>query len=398
VESVKSDAFNPRVVAAMIAAGIAAFAAFIFLFAYADDFRSGHDGRAHAFSVSAVGYKGLVRLVELQHGTARMVRAARDMPEDALLVVTAEERSRPQAIAEIAAAHSEAPTLIVLPKYLAVRKVDHPGWVQGLTVISEDELAALVKPFGTFEIARARVRGTGPTRGRSLLDGYEGVSPPTIQSISGPELRPLLLGPAGRILLAQIGDKPLYILAEPDLLNNRGLKNPAAARAALELLDRLSPEDAEEIAFDLSLNGFGRKPGLIRLAFEPPFLALTLAIFVAALLAGLHGAFRFGPAEGEIRAVAFGKAALVENSAGLFRLARREHRAGETYAELIREAAAHESGAGLQGEALDHYLDRLSPPDRPFSALAARLRDAGDPNALLAAARDLFSWKKDLIK
>jgi hypothetical protein len=396
----KGDAFNPRVVAGMVAAGIAAFAAFIFLFAYADDFRSGLDGRAHAYSSSAIGYKGLVRLIELQHGSAKMIRAIPNTPEEDLLVVTVEDRSDPKAIAALVAPRGEVPTLLGLPKYFTIRRADHPGWVEGLGVLPEDLLAAQLKPLGAFEIARARVRGDGITSGRGLLDGYQGVSPPTIQSISGSGLRPLLVGPAGRVLLAQIGDKPTYILAEPDLLNNRGLKNPAAARAALALLDRLAPDGADRVGFDLTLNGFGRKPGLMKLAFEPPFLALTLAIFVAALLAGLHGAFRFGPAEGEARAVAFGKAALVENSAGLLRLARREHRAGEAYAELIREAAAHESGAGagLQGEALDLYLDRLSPPDRLFSALVARLRDVGDRNALAAAARDLFSWKKDLIK
>jgi hypothetical protein len=198
-------------------------------------------------------------------------------------------------------------------------------------------------------------------------------------------------------LLVQLAQGPIYILAEPDLLNNKGLRDPAAARAALALLDGLNSTGAQGVAFDLTLNGFGRKPGLLKLAFEPPFLALTLAIFVAALLAGLHGAFRFGPAEADARAVALGKAALVENSAGLYRIARREHRTGTAYAELIREAAAHEAGAGLQGEALDAYLDRVS-PTTPFSALAARANHASDRHALVAAARALFSWKKDLIK
>jgi hypothetical protein len=118
------------------------------------------------------------------------------------------------------------------------------------------------------------------------------------------------------------------------------------------------------------------------------------------LLAGLHGAFRFGPASSEGRAVALGKAALVENSAGLFRLARREAAVGPAYADLIRESAAHASGVGpsLHGEALDLYLDRVSPPEATFSLLAGRAAAARNRFDLLAAARALFSWKKDLIK
>ena len=60
------SAFNPRVVVAVVAAGILAFAAFLGLFAYADDFRSGRDGRGHPLSVSAIGFGGIVKLIELQ--------------------------------------------------------------------------------------------------------------------------------------------------------------------------------------------------------------------------------------------------------------------------------------------------------------------------------------------
>jgi hypothetical protein len=248
----KSEAFNPRVVAAMVAAGIAAFGAFIFLFAYADDFRSGRDGRAHALSTSAVGYKGLVRLIELQKGSPHMVRRAADTMTEELLVVAVEDRSDAKALSALVAPRAEAPTLIVLPKYFTRPRAEHPGWVEGLGVLPADYVAGLLKPFGSFEIARARVRGAGITRGLGLLDGYQGVSPPTLQSISGEGLRPMLLGPAGRVLLAQLGDKPAYVLAEPDLLNNRGLKDPAAARAALALLDRLKPEQAESVDFDIT--------------------------------------------------------------------------------------------------------------------------------------------------
>jgi hypothetical protein len=139
----------------------------------------------------------------------------------------------------------------------------------------------------------------------------------------------------------------------------------------------------------------------LKLAFEPPFLPLTLALLLAAILAGLHGAFRFGPETEPGRAIAFGKAALVENSASLFRIARREHRAAPAYADLIRERAARETGAdsALHGPELDSYLDRLSAPDGPrFSTLAAQASEARTRSDLLETARALTQWKKDLIQ
>jgi hypothetical protein len=127
---------------------------------------------------------------------------------------------------------------------------------------------------------------------------------------------------------------------------------------------------------------------------------LTLALFIAALLAGLHGAFRFGPVRREERTIALGKAALVENSAGLIRMAGREANLGTAYADVVRTEAARASSAPsfLQGEALDDYLDRLGRDGPKFSALAAQLDSAQGRHSLMTAARALFQWKKDIMK
>jgi hypothetical protein len=140
---------------------------------------------------------------------------------------------------------------------------------------------------------------------------------------------------------------------------------------------------------------------VLRLAFEPPFLAMTLALVAAALLAGLHGAFRFGPTLVEARSIALGKTALVENSAGLIRLAEREARLGAAYADVVRQETARTTGApaALPDSDLDAYLNRLGKPDRPaFSELAARLAGARDRHELMASARALSDWRKSVLR
>ena len=61
--------------------------------------------------------------------------------------------------------------------------------------------------------------------------------------------------PGGGALVARLGDQPHYVAADPDLFNNHGLRDPAAARAALALIDALNSTDSETVAFDLTVNG-----------------------------------------------------------------------------------------------------------------------------------------------
>ena len=393
--------FSTRTIVAIVGTGIVAFFLFLLLTAYAGNLRGGGgDPRAHALSKTAVGFHGLVRLVELSGGRSRLVRSEEDLQTPDLLVVMVETGTQPERLFDLLQKRASRPTLIILPKWQVVRDPMRPG-----RVLSAGQLPdfAVARVLGNGESGIGI--GSGSAKGGRLYgDSYfEGISlraPESIQIATGQELTPLLPSGDGAVL-AQWGDGPHYLLADPDLMNNQGLADPERAAAAIRMLGLMSVPEAETVAFDLTLNGLGTGRSPLRLVFEPPFLPLTLALFLAALLAGLHGAFRFGAPAESARALAFGKSQLVENSAGLFKLARREHRAGAAYADLVREAAAHDSGAhlALRDAELDAYLDRVSPEGRPrFSELAERARDAGDRSQLLAAARALFQWKKDLIK
>ena len=64
------------------------------------------------------------------------------------------------------------------------------------------------------------------------------------------------------------------------------------ARAALALLDFLNSTGAKSVLFDVTANGLGRSRSPLRLAFDAPFLAVTLTIFVAMLLAAGESAER----------------------------------------------------------------------------------------------------------
>jgi len=389
--------FSARAMLWVAAAGITAFAALLLLSAYAPDLRNGRNGGAHALSTSAVGFQGLVELIDaLPWDISSYYVRDESWQDTPLLILTPEAWTDPDEIAKRVAARAGYPTLIVLPKWFVRPMRGKSAWVEQIGPLPAPAIERLIRQVPRFAVSRS---AGGQLRAVNGLPAAAAVGAPAqLQTISGRNLRPLLVDGEGRAVLAQVGDRDLYILADPDLIDNQGLRSADVARAAIVMLGWLNSTGADTIDFDLGLNGFGTSPSLLKLAFEPPFLALTLCLLGAALLAGIQGLFRFGPPLREEREIAFGKRALVDNSAGLLKLARREHRTGGRYAALTRDAVAHATGAPVQaGEAeIDAYLDRLAEPR--FSELASAARHAPDTGSLLAAARALYRWRRNVIR
>jgi hypothetical protein len=392
--------FNPKVVYGLIALGIAAFAAIVWVMAYGAPARQQERelSRAQMMSPAAVGFKGLVELVG-QVRQAYTISSSTDLDYQELLVLAIDENTRPEDLSLVRQQRADRPTLIILPKWRTIPNLRGGQWV---TAIGPGAGHRVARRLGyQLRVSRSLAPDCLLASG-GPLSGIDVPAPSLPQTIEGSGLNPLLTLPDGSIILARIEGRPHYILADPDLLNNYGISDATRARAALAMLDRLNSEDDNSINFATFTDVVAAREaaGLLRVVLEPPFLAMTLALIIAALLAGFHGAIRFGQPRREARTIALGKAALVENSAGLIRLARREVHMSVAYAEFIQQEAARAVGAppGLSGEALDDYLDRLTRSGPTFSELAAALVKTRDRHAMAAAARALFQWKKDIIR
>lgn len=398
----RDSPFNAKLVVGLIVASLLAFAALVLLLAFGSRIGPIHDSRAPALSVSATGYKGLVSLIGHFRET-RQISGTEDLSTDDLVVVAIEPRNRAEDVQRLLELRRGRATLIILPKWVTMPDRRHRGWVRALGTGAGQESVALIGGKAEVRVSPDAASPGRVASGRDILAGIRVPVPDNVQTIRGDNLAALVTLANGDALVARMGDQPHYIAADPDLFNNHGLHDPATAQAAIALIEALNSRADGPVAFDLTVYGLAdnSNPSLLRTLLEPPFLPMTLALIVAALLAGLHGAFRFGQARREQRAIAFGKAALVENSAGLIRIARRETRLGGAYADVVRQDAARivAAPATLQGDALDAYLDRVGRGDGPpFSALVAQLAAARDRSELVAAARALFSWKKDIIR
>ncbi|HET9399060.1 MAG TPA: hypothetical protein VFO45_09600 [Sphingomicrobium sp.] len=390
--------FRRGTVLLIVVIGIAAFAAMLVLSAYAPELRSGKNGGAHALSNAATGYSGLVRLAEATGRSPRILRHDYLHDSEDLVVLTPEKAATD--LSEVMTARASKVTLVVLPKWDSQRDARKPAWVRvsGLEATSEPE--GVLAPQWKLKVSRAKTMGqmllTVPTHAPvAMRFPASAVS----QFATGEGLEPIVTDAKGRMVLAKVPNAPWFVLADPDLLNNHGIADPRRAEAALALLDFLNSTDAEAIYFDVTLNGLGSTKSPLKLMFDPPFLAVTLAIAAALLLAGLQAIARFGVPLRPQRAIAFGKTALVDNSAALVRKAGREARLGGRYADMIRDrmAALLRLPPAMAAERVEGRLDAL-PSDRKFSTLAADAANAGTPEGVLAAARALHQWQQEAIK
>jgi hypothetical protein len=375
--------------------GIVAFIAMLVLGAYAPDFRSGGNGGTHGLSSSAVGFSGLVRLAADTGRSPLVVRNQRQFASEDMLIVSPD--SDAANLDTILAARGGRVTLIILPKWRVQADPKHAGWVRSNGLHVREIAEKVLAPRWKLDVSRHKSRREPLTSHGPAVSPDSGfVAPLITQTISGKDLVPVLTDSQGRILLGQLGKRPLYVLADPDLLNNRGLADRRQAAAGLRLLDDLNSTSAENVLFDVTANGLGHSRSPLRLAFDPPFLAVTLTLFAAMALAGWQMLVRFGVPLPAQRALAFGKAALVDNSAALIRRAGRETGFGASYADVMRRRAESlfRLPAGLSPEARDIRLDGLG--QLPFSVRAANAASARSRPELVAAAQSLHDWIQEV--
>jgi hypothetical protein len=427
-----SSPFQAGAIALMLMLGIVGFVGLIVLGAYAPDMRSGQNGGGHALSNSAVGYSGIVQLARATGRHPRILRSEHEFDTENLLVVTPET---PFVDMSSVTQRGAKPTLFVLPKWETRANPKHRGWVDWVGLQPVEMPIGVLAPDIHFTMSQYRSSGAPLVTDSAMPRTIQFRAPRPLQVITGLEkpqtkdgnktarpenlrlgdnpfeddgeqtslqlprehnLKPLITDGKGGMVLAQVDDGPFFVLSDPDLISNRGMADVKQAASMLALLDWMNSNPPEGIAFDVSLNGFGHSKSPLKLLFEPPFLPLTICVAVALLLVGVQAFGRFGPPRARERAIAFGKAALVDNSAALIRKAGRERIMGKRYAALIRERAVSIFAipTDMRDGELDVYLNRLKGGSR-FTDLATAAEEAPDRAAMLAAAQALHSWQKE---
>ena len=415
-------AFSPRAALGLVAVGVIAFAVMIYAIG-TGLVGGGNDGGAHALSKGLTGYAGLASLLEASGVEVVRARDPAQLTAAGLLILTPPHDADGAEVAKIVEAHRySGPTLVVMPKWVqlpAAGNAAKPGWVTLAGTRRAGWTGSLAKGL---DVALGRVESADCALGGQAVALGDGNAMQSL-TIAKDAAIPLVTGSRETTLVAYLNDSgsypaldewsgwvpsdkpdddlfPLVIVAEPDLLDNRGLANKPVALAALALLRRVRDGDTGPVIFDVTLNGLGRARNLLSLAFTLPFLAATVALLLASLAVAWRGFIRFGPPRVAGRAVAYGKTALVENSAGLIRRAGRIRLLGAPYAALVTQRTLRALGLppGSDPAAIDSAQNRRGSIGTRFTTEAAALVAARKPADLVRHAAALQAIEQGLTR
>lgn len=407
-ESASTPAFAVRTVVLMVVGGAVLALATLLLTGFGADIDRAVGLQPRADAKNGIGFHALMELTEATGPYEKVIigRAVEISTPD-LLIVTPRADTRQEDLARLLGNRTvygdddqevEAPTLVILPKWTVTGIPLVQDRVTRTGLVEARRLTAMLPPL----FGRVSINQRGPDAVQTVWGGARTpfLAPERVmQTITGDQLEPVVTAKGGAALIARVKGRNVFVAADPDLFNNFGLSRRQNARAALELLALMHPDDPGGIAFDVTLQYAAGERNVLKLMFTPPFLAVTLALIVAAVLAGIATANRFGPPRREDRAIAPGKRALIDTIAALTRLAGRTTSSGTPYADMVRDAVLRRINPPrhLSGEALDAHLDSLSRDGEPtYSTLRAAALAVRTEPELIDTARALHDWRRNL--
>jgi hypothetical protein len=233
-----------------------------------------------------------------------------------------------------------------------------------------------------------------------------------LQSITGPNLTPVLIGPNGEALISRVSVTqgraqpvaPVYLVSDPDLLNNQILADPKKVVAALQIIGALAPgKTRPSVVFNLTFNNLSVDRDLLHALSRPPYLGVSLSLILLGLGLTWAAFSRFGPPlpVGAGPALGRGVKVLADNAARIMAIAVKEARLGPAYAQLVRDevlkARAHPLGNLRHSpDELADRISRLYGASDTYTDLKAGADKILTVHQLIDYARRLHAWKEQI--
>jgi hypothetical protein len=404
----KEGAFS-RTAGTLIAAviGVSLVGALL-LMVFLDDITGRPSASSDGYSVSAIGHHGIVEVLEELDVPVVVSRHGSGAKAKGGVLVIAEPVVPPDDTEAAAKLHdlvtSADTVLVVLPKWYGSPLSNNRHWLEDITFLDSGEVEATLRALdSSATVARGAPQPV-------TLDTYDLGTPnfklaedfEVAQTVVGDSRDVHRLGDGGLVLELYVEGTTVFVLTDPDVLNNAGLSRSGNAKFAVSLIDEL--RDDGPVVFDETLHGFAEEPSLWKALFRFPLAVVTLHVVLLMVVVVWAGLGRFGPARGAPPALAAGKEYLVRNTAALLRVAGHHSHALERYFTGAVEAVRAELHAPRDLATVDvpTWLERVRvarggtipfPELRDQVAEAVRSRNA---RTVLAAADRVHRWRLEM--
>jgi len=400
----ESSLFSGRMLVGWVAAAVVTFAASIYFMSREDSGDSGSDAVGpSSFSRSAIGHAGLAEtLKRMGISVVKSKFNSREKLGEGSLLVIAEPSGALSSQDSVAALLDAKIVLLVLPKWRGIPSDQHTGWLGYAELLPERA------PDQVLNLAVAQAEVTR----RPTVDAWEtnslGVTPTPVspvQLMRSSRLRPVVAD-GEDILVGELVERGrrLWVLSDPDVIENHGIVQGDNAAFVLALIDALRWRKGS-VVFDETVHGYVARPASpMRLLFEFPFVVTTALGLIALALLLWATMGRFGPPETAPPALRSGKRGLIENAAKLLGFAGHQRRMVRRYVQAtIRDAARQlHAPRGLSDAALLDWLRRVGQARNADIDCLAVYRETdtivesrrGDIAPLIPIARDIHKWKR----
>ncbi|CAM5765900.1 hypothetical protein LMIY3S_01638 [Labrys miyagiensis] len=392
--------FSGPVLAVLIAGATAVFALSMLLMLNGSSEDTSYSTTTR--SISAIGHAGFYELAERSDiPVARSRINGIVAPDEGGLLVMAEPASHFSSDDIVRLGH-ESNVLLVLPKRWATADRTRSGWIRSTSPMPENwvgDILRLVEPKADL------TRGAPPRSwDRNDLD----VDPSFddgAQLIRSDVLTPIVGNAQGMLVGEKLdGDRRVWVLSDPDIIENHGLAKRRNAAFAIALLNAMRDGDEGKVVFDETIHGMVNVvDSPFKKLFQFPYVIVLLLTLAASVLLMWATTARFGKPRQAPAAFDFGKGRLIANTASL--LDRAGHHAfvmRRYVAETLRDAGRlFHAPRQLDDEGLAAWLDKIG-KSRGVSTksadILARSRESRSSslNELFQAARDIHQWKDEI--
>lgn len=396
--------FQPRVLAALAAALCALFAGSLLLTGAGGLSTSGNSFGANSYSRSAVGHLAAFELVQaLGHKAVRAEHQPLALLGSTGVLVLAEPAGNLSGEENRNKVLNAKTILLVLPKWNVRATEGRRDWIgaaEPAPILQAQAVLGAVASGGEI------VRVTPPASYQPSIASVVPTVHGQMQLLRGSTLKPLIASSDG-ILLGELqeGARRIWILSDPDLLENHGIGKGRNADLVGDIVAALLAGQNGTLVFDETIHGFQRSPpNLLKFLYEFPFNLALLQLIVCLALLLFAAMGRFGAAQALPRRVEAGRQALIGNAASLIDHAGHHAAILRRHIALTLQDAARTLHAppGLAEPELVAWLGKTAaargidttPLETLERAANARPRDLA---SLLAAAQMLHQWRKDLV-